>query len=104
MKDDLGSPASCPVCRARFRGSSQCSRCGADLSPLMGLAVRAYALRQAARQLLKQGDCQAALTSVQAAQRLHRTPEGSLLNLVCITTGHPASAAERTTKETSCRS
>ena len=91
MKDDLRIPASCPVCRARFRGSSQCSRCGADLSALMGLAAQAYRLRQSARQLLKQGHCQAALASAQAAQRLHRTPEGSLLNVVCTTAADPSS-------------
>ena len=91
MKDDLRIPASCPVCRARFRGSSQCSRCGADLSPLMGLTAQAYALRLAARQLLREGNCQAALTSVQAAQRLQHTPEGSLLHIVCATTANPLS-------------
>ena len=84
MKGDLRGPALCPVCRAHFRGSLHCSRCGADLSPLMGLAAQAYTLRKAARQLLKQGDGRAAMASVQAAQRLHRTPEGSLLNVVCI--------------------
>ncbi len=83
MKDDLRSPPSCPVCRARFRGSSQCSRCGADLTALMLLAAHAYALRRAARQLLRQGDCPAALASAQAAQRLHFTAEGSLLSVIC---------------------
>jgi hypothetical protein len=91
MKDDLSGPASCPVCRARFRGSSQCSRCGADLSPLMGLAAQAYSLRQAARQLLRQGNCEAARVAVKEAQRLHRTPEGSLLNIICTATADPLS-------------
>jgi hypothetical protein len=35
MKDDLRSPVSCPVCRARFHSSSLCPRCGADLTALM---------------------------------------------------------------------
>jgi hypothetical protein len=83
MNDLRGS--SCPVCRARFRGSSQCSRCGADLTALMLLVAHAYVLRQAARQSLRQGDWQAALDSTQAAQRLHSTPEGSLLSNVCNT-------------------
>jgi hypothetical protein len=82
MKDDLHRPASCPVCLARFRGSSQCSRCGADLTALMLLAAHAYVLRQAARQSLRQGDCRAALDSAQAAQRLHSTAEGSLLSVI----------------------
>jgi hypothetical protein len=91
MKGDLRSPASCPVCRARFRGSSQCSRCGADLTALMLLAAHAYVMRQAARQSLSQGDWQAALESAQAAQRLHSTPEGSLLSTICTTAANPLS-------------
>jgi hypothetical protein len=83
MMDDLRSPASCPVCRARFRGSSQCSRCGAGLNALMLLAAHAYVMRQAARQSLRQGDCRAALASAQAGQRLHFTAEGRLLSVVC---------------------
>jgi hypothetical protein len=91
MKDDLRSPASCPVCRARFRGSSQCSRCGADLTALMQLAIHSYVMRQAARQSLRQGDFQAALDSAQAAQRLHSTAEGSLLSVISATVANPLS-------------
>jgi len=84
MKDEFRD-SSCPVCRARFRGSSQCSRCGADLTALMLLATHAYVLRQAARQSLRQSDWQAAMDSAQAAQRLHSTPEGNLLSTICTT-------------------
>jgi hypothetical protein len=91
MKDDLRSPASCPVCRARFRGASQCSRCGADLIALMLLAAHAYVMRQAARQSLRQGDFQAALDSAQAAQRLHSTAKGSLLSVICSAVANPLS-------------
>jgi hypothetical protein len=49
----------------------------------MLLAAHAYVLRQAARQSLRQSDWQAALESSQAAQRLHSTPEGGLLNAIC---------------------
>ncbi len=83
MKADLESQLCCPVCRARFRGSRECSRCGADLIALMLLVAQAYRLRQIARHLLRQGNMQLALASVQAAQRLHFTTEGSLLELVC---------------------
>ncbi len=83
MNEDLSRPLSCPVCRARFRASSQCSRCGADLSVLMLLAARAYVMRLAARQSLRQGDYRAALASAQDAQRLHSTPEGNLLGMGC---------------------
>jgi len=75
----LKSTPGCPVCQARFRGSSQCSRCGADLLPLMTLAAHAWRLREAARQALRQGDCSAALASARAAQQLQATEEGRLL-------------------------
>ena len=91
MKDDLASPHGCPVCRARFRGSSQCSRCGAGLTALMLLAAHAYVLRQAARQSLRQGDWQAALDSAQAAQRLHSTEEGSHLTVISTAAAYPSS-------------
>lgn len=91
MRDHLCGSVACPVCRARFRGSSRCSRCGADLTALLLLTAHAYVMRQTARKLLKQGDCQAALASVQAAQRLHLTPEGSLLYVVCTMAANPLS-------------
>ena len=81
----------CPVCQARFRGSVECPRCGADLGAMMRLAARAYALRQAARQSLRQGNRQGALASVQAAQQLHSTAEGSLLGFVCIAAANTGS-------------
>jgi|SRR5271157_109841 len=73
----------CPVCQARFRSGAVCSRCGADLMPLMLLLTHAYCLRQAARQALQAGDEQAALTAAEAAQNLHATPQGDLLRIVC---------------------
>ena len=73
----------CPVCQARFRGAGTCSRCGADLYPLMLLMAQAYSLRAAARQSLTAGDTAAALASADAAQSLHATPEGEVLRLVC---------------------
>jgi hypothetical protein len=93
MKDDRRPVAlsCCPVCRARFRGSSLCSRCGADLAGLMLLEAHAYVLRRSARQSLRRGDCRAALASAQAAQRLHATSEGSLLGLICTAAVHPPS-------------
>lgn len=83
MNGDQQRAASCPVCRARFRGAVRCPRCGADLTALMLLSVHAYRLRQQARQALRQGDCSAALARAEQAQRLHATPEGNLLRWVC---------------------
>jgi hypothetical protein len=73
----------CPVCQARFRGASTCSRCGADLMPLMLLAAQSYCHRQSARQSLRAGDTGKALAAAKAAQKLHRTPQGGVLEMVC---------------------
>jgi len=73
----------CPVCQARFRSETVCSRCGADLMPLMLLLTHAYCLRQAARQALRRGDARAALAAAEAAQNLHATRQGDLLRIVC---------------------
>jgi hypothetical protein len=88
----------CPVCQARFRGGAICSRCGADLTPLMLLVARAYSLRQAARQALQAGDEQAALAAAEAAQDLHATSQGSLLQIVCtaaVRAAQPSSAVDQ---------
>ena len=74
-------PLLCPVCRARFRGASQCSRCGADLIPLMTLAARAYLLRRASRDHLLQGDYAGAQLLADRSQALHATDRGRHLSL-----------------------
>lgn len=73
----------CPVCKARFRGVAECSRCGTDLTALMILAAHAYALRQAARKALMSCNAQNALASARAAQTLHATAEGGFLQFAC---------------------
>jgi len=76
--------ASCPVCRARFRGLATCSRCGADLTTVTQLAARAYRLRQQARQALRAGNGAEARACVEAAQNLQATPQGFLLRWICL--------------------
>jgi hypothetical protein len=49
----------------------------------MLLAAHAYSLRQRARQSFKQGNYQAALDSIQAAERLHSTLNGRVLAFAC---------------------
>jgi hypothetical protein len=71
----------CPVCQARFRGVRICSRCGADLQPLMVLAVKAWQLRQAARQALGAGDARRAVELASEAQGIHDTERGAALRL-----------------------
>ena len=72
----------CPVCQARFRGSTECSRCGADLTAIMGLAAAAWRLRGAARQAIADGDFARARTLAAQAQELCSTPSGRDLELV----------------------
>ena len=55
-----GEPPKCPVCQVRFRGSATCSRCGADLGPLLLLIERAYRFRQHARKAIETGDLERA--------------------------------------------
>ncbi len=80
---DIAASAACPVCRARFRSAVTCSRCGADLGPLLVLSARAFRLRQKARTLLREGDFRQALGCAVEAECLHATPHGALLRAVC---------------------
>jgi hypothetical protein len=73
----------CPVCQARFRGVRICSRCGADLEPLMVLTVRSWQLRQASRQALNVGDVDRALEFAIEAQGIQDTGSGASLRLLC---------------------
>jgi hypothetical protein len=72
----------CPVCQARFRGSSECSRCGADLATIMGLAAGAWRMREASRQAIAGGDLARARALAAQAQEICRTPAGRDLEMV----------------------
>lgn len=72
----------CPVCTARFRGTAACSRCGADLTPLMRLAAEAYRLRRAARQAVFSGDFTGARFLSRRAEELCATEVGRGLFLL----------------------
>jgi hypothetical protein len=72
----------CPVCQARFRDSSTCSRCGADLGPLMFLIARAYHLRQDARRALQTGDFERVQKLASEAQAICFTQKGGDLRLL----------------------
>jgi hypothetical protein len=69
----------CPVCRARFRGSIECSRCGADLTIVMSLAAAAWRMRQAARQALADNDPERARMLSRQAEAICHTPAGRRL-------------------------
>jgi hypothetical protein len=69
----------CPACGAGFRGTARCSRCGADLSVVMGIAAAAFLLRARARRLLIEGDLEAAAAVARGAERLDQSPAGEAL-------------------------
>ena len=77
-----GSSSRCPVCRAKFRGTRQCSRCGADLTELMILSVRAQHCRVNARKSLFALNFEKAHKLAAAAQREHATESGRKLLLL----------------------
>jgi len=72
----------CPVCLARFRGARICSRCGADLEPLMILAVKSWRLRAASRAAIGAGQFEQALNLAQQSQQAQHTPAGEALRVV----------------------
>jgi len=72
----------CPVCQARFRGTAICSRCGADLTPLMQLAIEAWQKREAARNAIAEGSWEQAKSQAEAAQQSCRTEAGESLRIL----------------------
>jgi predicted amidophosphoribosyltransferase len=77
-------PLRCPTCRAPWRGVSACPRCGTDLAPLMGVAARAWQLREAARAALEAGRAHDACDLASAALRLHATPRGRRVHVLAL--------------------
>jgi len=80
----MSEPPRCPTCRAPWRGASACPRCGTDLAPLMGVAARAWQLREAARAALEAGRGHDACDLAGAALRLHATPRGRRLHVLAL--------------------
>ena len=72
----------CPVCRAKFRGTRECSRCGADLTGIMVLSVRAQRYRANARKSLYALNFEKAHEFAAAAQKEHATQTGRKLLLL----------------------
>jgi len=72
----------CPVCRARFRETAECSRCGADLEPLMRTVARAWRLRETARKEIGLGRFDKARRLAEAAERARHTEAGRKLLLL----------------------
>ncbi len=76
MSRKMANRSGCPVCGAGFRATRSCSRCGADLTPLMALAAESWRLRERGRRALQAGDFDSGLDLASAAQRLHATESG----------------------------
>lgn len=75
-------PPNCPVCQARFRGAAICSRCGADLAPLLLLIDHAYRLRRDARKAIETGDVERAQKLAEEAETVCSTQKGRELWLL----------------------
>jgi len=73
----------CPVCRARFRGSRECSRCGADLTTILSLAAAAWRMRNAARRALLEDDLDRARATAARAESICHTAAGARLQELC---------------------
>jgi hypothetical protein len=69
----------CPVCQARFRGDSVCSRCGADLARPMYLAATAWRLREEARRSIEAGEFGLGRELASKAQETQNTRAGDAL-------------------------
>jgi hypothetical protein len=75
-------PLRCPVCRAKFRGTRKCSRCGVDLTGIMVLSARAQRRRTNSRKSLYALNFEKAYEHATAAQREHATETGRKLLLL----------------------
>ena len=85
----------CPVCQARFRGARICSRCGADLSRLMVLAVEAWRARDNARTAIAAGEFRSGWEAAVQAQEMQSTRPGAALQVVGEWLARAESAGEK---------
>ena len=79
---DIKESVRCPVCRAKFRGSRQCSRCGSDLTAIMVLSARALHRRANAKRSLYALNFKKAHEHAATAQKEHATQTGRKLLLL----------------------
>jgi predicted amidophosphoribosyltransferase len=87
-------PLRCPTCRAPWCQSALCSRCGTDLSTLMQVVLRAWQLREAARQLVCEDTQPAeAVRLARAACQLHATPQAQRLLALALLANHQMAEA-----------
>lgn len=65
----------CPTCRAPWRETTECPRCGSDLTPIMRIAAAAWRHRRAAIAALAAGKSGEALVHASEAMALQRTED-----------------------------
>ena len=74
----------CPVCQARFRGATTCSRCGADLTPVMVLAAASWQARNQATEAMLAGDTPRAIDLLATAETWQATLAGRRLRALAL--------------------
>ena len=79
---DINESSRCPVCRAKFRGTRECSRCGADLSGIMMLSAGAQLHRADVRKSIYALNFEKARDLAARAQKEHATETGRRLLLL----------------------
>ena len=62
----------CPICRATYKGETLCTRCRADLAPLLKIEQDAQILARQAARLLVAGKAQAAASAAQKSLALKK--------------------------------
>jgi len=72
----------CPTCRAPWRETPECPRCGSDLTAVMRTAAAAWRHRRAALAALSAGRDAEALGHAREALALQATEEGAALVFV----------------------
>lgn len=69
----------CPNCRASYAEGAQCRRCGMDMSTLLAAEAAADTQLREALKHLTNDDMSAAISALQRAYALQRTPLTELL-------------------------
>jgi len=85
----------CPTCRAPWRHVTLCGRCGTDLTTVMQVALKAWEVRETARELLWAGDRPAeAVRLARTACQLHATQQAQKLLALTLLANHQTAEAQ----------
>jgi hypothetical protein len=70
----------CPICRATYKGETTCTRCRADLAPLLKIEREAQSLARQAVLLFVAGKTQAAASAAQKSIALKNSSLAQAIN------------------------